>query len=74
VHVVHPGLVEKFGLELDERGNLKTDDSGQTSEPGIFAAGDAVAGASLIVRAIAAGRDTAASVDAWLCPPSRVPS
>ncbi|MCK4600836.1 MAG: FAD-dependent oxidoreductase, partial [Phycisphaerae bacterium] len=63
VHVVHSGLVEKFGLQLDQSGNIATDGHCQTSEPGIFAAGDSVSGASLIVRAIASGREVAASVD-----------
>jgi glutamate synthase (NADPH/NADH) small chain len=66
VHVVHRGLIEQLGLQLDPAGNLAVDENCQTSEPGIFAAGDAVFGASLIVRAIAAGRKMADSVDAWL--------
>ncbi len=62
-HVAHGGLVEKFGLALDPGGNLAVDEAGQTSEPGVFAAGDCVAGASLVVRAIAAGRQAAAAID-----------
>ena len=37
-----------------------------TSVPGIFAAGDTVSGASLVVRAIRSARDTAAAIDRWL--------
>lgn len=66
VHVAHSGLVEAFGLERDPAGNLAVGENYQTSEPGVFAAGDAVSGASLIVRAIAAGRDAAAAVTRWL--------
>ncbi|KPK79102.1 MAG: glutamate synthase [Phycisphaerae bacterium SM23_33] len=65
-HVVHRGLIERFGLELDATGNIAVDADCQTSQPGVFAAGDAVSGASLVVRAIAAGRDAAACIDRWL--------
>jgi NAD(P)H-dependent glutamate synthase small subunit len=65
VHVRHDGLIEKLGLKLDGRGNLLVRDW-MTSKPGIFAAGDASAGASLVVRAIVAGRDAAAAADRWL--------
>ena len=66
VHVVREGLVEKFALKCDQAGNLMVDENYQTSEPGVFAAGDSVAGASLIVRVIAAGRATAASINRYL--------
>jgi NAD(P)H-dependent glutamate synthase small subunit len=65
-HVVHRGLIEKLGLKLEPKGNLAVGPDDQTSDPGIFAAGDSVAGASLVVRAIAAGRKAAASIDCWL--------
>jgi NADPH-dependent glutamate synthase beta subunit-like oxidoreductase len=65
VHVVHTGLVENLGLQLDERGNILVN-SYQTSEPWVFAAGDAVQGASLVVHAIRSGREAAAAIDAWL--------
>jgi glutamate synthase (NADPH/NADH) small chain len=60
------GLAEALGLALDARGCLAVDANGMTSAPGIFAAGDAVSGASLVVRAIAAGRSLAVNIDAWL--------
>jgi glutamate synthase (NADPH/NADH) small chain len=60
------GLVEQLGLALDARGNVRTDASGATSVPGVFAAGDAARGQSLVVWAIADGRRVAAGVDAWL--------
>jgi NAD(P)H-dependent glutamate synthase small subunit len=66
VHVEHGPLVTDLGLELDARGNIVTDESTMTSVPGVFAAGDAAMGASLIVRAIDFGRRAAAAIDAWL--------
>lgn len=63
---VHEGLVNELGVELDARGNIKVDGSGMTSVEGVFAAGDAAAGASLVVRAIARGRETARGVHEWL--------
>jgi glutamate synthase (NADPH/NADH) small chain len=60
------GLVEQLGVALDPRGNIRTDASGATSVPGVFAAGDASRGQSLVVWAIADGRRVAAGADAWL--------
>ena len=65
-HVEHRGLLDGFGLDLDERGNIRTDESCRTSVEGVFAAGDASQGASLVVRAIDAGRRAAAAIDQWL--------
>jgi glutamate synthase (NADPH/NADH) small chain len=65
MHVAPTGLVEELGLARDGRGNIQTADW-MTSEPGIFAAGDAVSGASLVVRAIDAGRRAADAIDLWL--------
>ena len=63
---VHEGLVNELGVELDARGNIKVDANGMTSVDGVFAAGDAATGASLVVRAIARGRETARGVHEWL--------
>jgi glutamate synthase (NADPH/NADH) small chain len=60
------GIVEQLGVALDARGNVKTDAAGTTTVPGVFAAGDAARGQSLVVWAIADGRRVAAGVDAWL--------
>jgi glutamate synthase (NADPH/NADH) small chain len=64
------GLVEELGLQLDPRGNIKTDAAGATSAPRVFAAGDAQRGQSLVVWAIADGRRVAAGVDAFLRRPA----
>ncbi|MGH8892994.1 MAG: glutamate synthase subunit beta [Actinomycetes bacterium] len=61
-----PGLVEQLGVELDARGNVARDASFMSTVPGVFVAGDAGRGQSLIVWAIAEGRAAAAGVDAWL--------
>jgi len=66
VHPQHAGLVEDFALALDRRGNIHTDDNHMTSQPAVFAAGDAVSGASLVVRAIHNGRQAAAGIDRYL--------
>ncbi len=60
------GLLENFGVDLDLRGNVKTDDQGMTSVSGIFAAGDMRRGQSLVVWAIYEGRTTAQNVHQYL--------
>ena len=61
-----PGLLEKLGVEFNERGNVKRDTNWGTSVPGVFVAGDMGRGQSLIVWAIAEGRACASAVDAYL--------
>ena len=61
-----PGLVEQLGVDLDERGNVARDDAYATTVDGVFVAGDAGRGQSLIVWAIAEGRAAAAAVDPYL--------
>lgn len=63
---VRNGMLEQFGVVLDPRGNVATDDQYATSVPGVFAAGDMRRGQSLVVWAIAEGRKAAASVDTYL--------
>jgi len=65
LHVDHSPLVHKMDMELDQHGNIKIDRNYMTSRPGIFAAGDAHLGASLVVRAIDAGRRAAAAIDQY---------
>ncbi len=60
------GLLEQLGVELDPRGNVARDRSFATNVPGVFVAGDAGRGQSLIVWAIAEGRSAANGVDAFL--------
>ncbi|MFS0884637.1 glutamate synthase subunit beta [Aeromicrobium sp. 179-A 4D2 NHS] len=67
------GLVEQLGVELDERGNIKRDLDYMSSVEGVFVAGDAGRGQSLIVWAIAEGRGAAAGVDAWLTGSTTLP-
>jgi glutamate synthase (NADPH) small chain len=68
-------LVDQLGVALDPRGNLAIDDRHATSVPGVYAAGDAHRGASLIVWAIAEGREMARHVDEALRrAPSRLPA
>lgn len=59
------GMVEELKLEIDERGNIRTENY-MTSQEGIFAAGDIRRGQSLVVWAISEGRETARAVDTWL--------
>ena len=60
------GLLQQLGVTVDERTNVQRDKNFMTSVPGVFVAGDAGRGQSLIVWAIAEGRSAAAGVDAWL--------
>jgi glutamate synthase (NADPH/NADH) small chain len=62
VHPQHEGVVAEFGLELDERGNVKCDNY-ETSVENVYAAGDMRIGQSLVVRAIAEGREAANFID-----------
>ncbi|MFL5841550.1 MAG: glutamate synthase subunit beta [Thermoleophilaceae bacterium] len=65
---LHPqadGLVESLELALDGRGNI-LDTGWATSREGVFACGDARRGQSLVVWAIAEGRQCATAVDRWL--------
>jgi NAD(P)H-dependent glutamate synthase small subunit len=66
LHVEHGPLVKDLGLTVDPRGNIVADGNLMTSVPGVFGAGDAVMGASLVVWAIDMGRRAAAGVDRWL--------
>jgi glutamate synthase (NADPH/NADH) small chain len=68
------GLVEQLGVELDERGNIARDPSYASSVDGVFVAGDAGRGQSLIVWAIAEGRSAAAAVDRYLTGESSLPA
>jgi glutamate synthase (NADPH) small chain len=66
VHVEHGALVKDLGLNLDPRGNIVVDGNFMTSAKGVFAAGDAEMGASLVVRAIYRGRKAAEGINNFL--------
>jgi NAD(P)H-dependent glutamate synthase small subunit len=68
VHVEHGPLVRDLGVATDPRGNIVTDGNLMTTVPGVFGAGDAVMGASLVVRAIDMGRRAADGVRRYLTP------
>jgi glutamate synthase (NADPH/NADH) small chain len=68
------GLVDQLGVDLDERGNILRDKKYMSSVDGVFVAGDAGRGQSLIVWAIAEGRSAAAGVDAYLSGSTTLPS
>src|SRR3989338_3884043 len=63
---VKNGLLEDFGVGLDERGNVKADKNKMTSVPGVFTAGDMTRGQSLVVWAIHEGRAAARGVHNYL--------
>ena len=65
--------VDQFGVALDGRGNINRDENYATNVRGVFAAGDAGRGQSLIVWAIAEGRACAAAVDRYLTGQSNLP-
>ena len=67
-------LVEQWGLPLNERGAFARRDDYSTDLDGVFVAGDAGRGQSLIVWAIAEGRAAAASVDSYLMGSTNLPS
>jgi glutamate synthase (NADPH/NADH) small chain len=74
LHPEKAGLVEALGVELDPRGNVKTDANRMSSVPGIFAAGDASRGQSLVVWALAEGRQAARGIDLYLMGESSLPT
>ena len=67
-------LIDQFGFELDARGNIARDASYKTSVDGVYVAGDAGRGQSLIVWAIAEGRSAASHVDAFLTGSTNLPA
>ncbi|MDR2042080.1 MAG: glutamate synthase subunit beta [Tannerella sp.] len=69
VHPAQDGLIRELALATGERKNISVDDAGRTSCDKVFACGDAVSGASLVVRAMAAGCKTAESIDRFLKKP-----
>jgi glutamate synthase (NADPH/NADH) small chain len=70
---VRKGLLEQLPLEVDPRGNVRTDATYMTTIPGMFSAGDARRGQSLVVWAIAEGRKAAHHMDRFLMGSSQLP-
>jgi glutamate synthase (NADPH/NADH) small chain len=69
LHTDHGSLVKEInslGISLDERGNIITDSTYQTSQDKIFVAGDARRGQSLVVWGISEGREAARNIDLFL--------
>jgi glutamate synthase (NADPH/NADH) small chain len=73
VHPQQEGLLTDLHVEFDARGNVKTDRHYATSVPGVYACGDMRRGQSLIVWAIAEGREAARNVDLYLMGVSELP-
>ena len=73
VHPEHDGVIAELGVELDARGNVKTDEDKMSSIPGIFASGDMARGQSLVVWALAEGREAARGIDRYLMGKSSLP-
>jgi len=69
LHTDHSYLTKELnnlGISLDERGNIVSDATYQTSQPSIYVAGDARRGQSLVVWGISEGREAARNIDAYL--------
>ncbi len=73
LHPEHGGILEQLGVDLDERGNVRAGEDHRSSVDGVFAAGDARRGQSLIVWAIAEGRGAARECDRHLMGSTRLP-
>lgn len=57
-------------LKLNDRGNLKIDEIGATTMPGVFASGDVVTGAKTVVHAVALSRQIAEEMDRYMKGPN----
>ena len=66
VHVEHSRFLADLGVQFDARGNVQTDGNYMSTVPGVFAAGDTVRGASLVVWAISQGRQAAEAIHLYL--------
>jgi glutamate synthase (NADPH/NADH) small chain len=73
LHPQQEGLLHALGVEYDPRGNVKSSAAYATNVPGVFAAGDMRRGQSLIVWAIAEGREAARAIDEHLMGATQLP-
>jgi glutamate synthase (NADPH/NADH) small chain len=69
---VRDGVLEALGVKLDAQGNVAADADHMTSVPGVFAAGDMRRGQSLVVWAVAEGRQAARGIDKFLMGETRL--
>ena len=69
VHLEHGKLLKDLSVAVDKRGFVqKNKGTYATSVPGVFVAGDADVGASLVVRAIYHGRESEKEINDYLKP------
>ena len=73
LHPQKKGLIEILNVDLDGRGNVKTDSNMMTTKKNYFSCGDMNHGQSLVVRAIASGRECARNIDLILEGNSKLP-
>ncbi|HIK58439.1 MAG TPA: glutamate synthase subunit beta, partial [Nitrospinaceae bacterium] len=73
VHPVHEGMLLELDVKLDGRGNIWCDENKMTNIDGVFVAGDMARGQSLVVWAIAEGREAARGVDKYLMSTTNLP-
>jgi len=73
LHPEKKGLIRELGVELDSRGNVKTNENFMTSVKNVFSAGDMHRGQSLVVWAISEGRRAAHCIDKYLMGESHLP-
>ncbi|MBN3041232.1 MAG: glutamate synthase subunit beta [Candidatus Omnitrophica bacterium] len=73
LHPEHKGLINDLKLKLDGRGNISTGPDYMTSQKGVFSAGDAHRGQSLVVHAISEGRRAARAIDEYITGESILP-
>lgn len=66
LHPEHESMLSDLNVDLDERGNVKTDENYRTSVKGIYSAGDMRTGQSLVAYAISEGRKVAKEIDLYL--------
>jgi len=66
LHPEQEGLIKELRLATDNRDNIAVDNAGYTANSNLFACGDAVSGASLVVKAMTSGRNVARSIDRFL--------
>ena len=73
LHPEKDGMLDQLGVELDGRGNVATAPNKMTSVPGVFSAGDMSRGQSLVVWALAEGREAARGIDEYLMGKTSLP-